>query len=71
LKDVRLEYLPPYLPDLNPIEEAFSKIKTFICRNCDIFLASTCAGIMFDMPKAMAIITAKDAAGYLMHAGYY
>jgi transposase len=27
---VRLEYLPPYSPDLNPIEEAFSKIKHFI-----------------------------------------
>jgi len=28
---VRIEYLPPYSPDLNPIEEAFSKIKVFIC----------------------------------------
>ena len=28
---VRIEYLPPYSPDLNPIEEAFSKIKAFIC----------------------------------------
>ena len=27
---VRIEYLPPYSPDLNPIEEAFSKIKHFL-----------------------------------------
>lgn len=67
---VRLEYLPPYSPDLNPIEEAFSKIKAFIHRNCDIFLASTHAGIMFDMLEAMAIITEEDANGYFTHAGY-
>lgn len=33
---VRLEFLPPYSPDLNPIEEAFSKIKQFIRRNNDL-----------------------------------
>jgi len=27
---IQIEYLPPYSPDLNPIEEAFSKIKHFI-----------------------------------------
>ncbi|KAF8799507.1 hypothetical protein BYT27DRAFT_7028157, partial [Phlegmacium glaucopus] len=63
-------FLPPYSPDLNPIEEAFSKIKAFIRRNCDIFLASLHGTIMFDMLKAMAIITAEDAHGYFIHAGY-
>lgn len=29
-QDVRLVYLPPYSPDLNPIEEAFSKIKHYL-----------------------------------------
>jgi transposase len=28
---IRIEYLLPYYPDLNPIEEAFSKIKHFLC----------------------------------------
>ena len=69
-KGVWLEFLPPYSPDLNPIEEAFSKIKAFIHRNCDLFLASLCGGIMFDMLEAMAIITAEDAKGYFIHAGY-
>ncbi|PPQ82244.1 hypothetical protein CVT24_012928 [Panaeolus cyanescens] len=27
---VRIEFLPPYSPDLNPIEEVFSKVKAFI-----------------------------------------
>ena len=28
---VRLRYLPPYSPDFNPIELAFSKLKTWLC----------------------------------------
>lgn len=30
---VKLVYLPPYSPDLNPIEEFFSKLKVYIRRN--------------------------------------
>jgi hypothetical protein len=30
---VRLEYLPPYSPDLNPIEESFHALKSWIRRN--------------------------------------
>ncbi|KAG2752542.1 hypothetical protein P692DRAFT_201707379, partial [Suillus brevipes Sb2] len=62
-------YLPPYSPDLNPIEEAFSKIKAFIRWHQDYFLASD--SIIFDMYEAMSIITASDAAGYFIHAGYF
>ena len=29
-KGARLIYLPPYSPDLNPIEQAFAKIKSFL-----------------------------------------
>jgi hypothetical protein len=28
--DIQIEFLPPYSPDLNPIEEAFLKVKAFI-----------------------------------------
>jgi transposase len=65
---VRVAYLPPYSPDLNPIEEAFSKIKAFIRRNRDLFAASP--GSFFDMQAAMDCITESDALGYFMHAGY-
>lgn len=71
IPDVRIEYLPPYLPDFNPIEEAFSKIKAFIRRNNDIFAASIGAGLIYDMKIAMEIITPWDAQGYFMHAGYF
>jgi transposase len=30
---VKLMYLPPYSPDLNPIEEFFAELKAFIKRN--------------------------------------
>lgn len=30
---VKLVYLPPYSPDLNPIEEFFSELKAYIRRN--------------------------------------
>jgi hypothetical protein len=46
---VHLVFLAPYPPDLNPIEEAFSKIKAWIRRNNDIFLAETGEDLMYDM----------------------
>jgi transposase len=35
---VVLLYLPPYSPDLNPIEEFFAELKTFIKRNWQTFV---------------------------------
>jgi hypothetical protein len=68
---VRIEFLPPYSPNFNPIEEAFSKIKAFIRRHADLFSASTGAGLIFDMKIVMEIIMPLDAEGYFMHAGYF
>jgi len=34
-RGVILEFLPPYSPDLNPIEEAFSAIKQYLRRHRD------------------------------------
>jgi transposase len=71
---VRIVYLPPYSPDFNPIEEAYSKIKAFIRRNDDIFLGDLDKdyhGLLYDMMEAMKVITADDAIGYFIHAGYF
>lgn len=46
---MKIEYLPPYSPDLNPIEEAFSKIKHFIRRHNTYYEATVGDGILFDM----------------------
>ena len=34
---VKLVYLPPYSPDLNPIEEFFAELKAFIKKNWQAF----------------------------------
>jgi transposase len=64
-------YLPAYSPDLNPIEEAFSKIKHFLRRHHDYYQATEGAGLLYDMWEVTEIITPDDAEGYLVHAGYF
>lgn len=66
---IRLEFLPPYSPNLNLIEEAFSKIKAWICRYAD--LLSHDDGIFYDLLLALEVITADDAQGYIRHSGYF
>jgi transposase len=59
-------HLPPYSPDFNPIEEAFSKLKHALrraqARTDDDLRAATWT--------AFAAITPTDAAGWFTHCGY-
>jgi len=61
----------PNSPDLNPIEEAFSKIKHFIHCHQQYYSAAEGNAIFFDMWEVLEIITPLDAAGYFFHAGYF
>lgn len=61
-----LIYLPPYSPDLNPIEEAFSKVKSLL-RKAE---ARSRERLVEAMGWALEAITAKDARGYFEHRGY-
>jgi transposase len=61
-----LRYLPPYSPDLNPIEMAFSKLKAFLKKAA----ARTVEALWTAFAKALPKITAKDAASYFAAAGY-
>jgi transposase len=61
-----LLYLPPYSPDLNPIEEAFSKIKAFI-RKAE---ARSRGALIEAMGAAILAVTARDARGFFEHCGY-
>lgn len=36
IADIKLVYLPPYLPNLNPIEESFAQLKAFIKKSKDL-----------------------------------
>ncbi|PPR04773.1 hypothetical protein CVT24_007089, partial [Panaeolus cyanescens] len=67
---VRIEFLPPYSPDLNPIEEAFSKVKAFIRRHGRL-MTHEGDGMIFELSEIMKIVTDDDAVGYFVHAGYF
>jgi transposase len=62
----QLLYLPPYSPDLSPIEEAFSKIKG-ILRNAQ---ARSREALIEAMGRALDAITPQDARGFFEHCGY-
>ena len=63
---VHLLFLPPYSPDLTPIEQAFSKIKALL-RGLG---ARTRETLLEAVRLAVAAITSEDAAGWFAHAGY-
>jgi transposase len=61
-----LLYLPPYSPDFNPIEEAFSKIKALI-RKAE---ARSREALLEAIGSAISALSAKDARGFFEHCGY-
>lgn len=65
-RGAHLWYLPPYSPDLNPIEESFSKLKAFLRsaepRTVEDHSTAIWAGLR--------TITPQDAAGWFAHSGY-
>jgi transposase len=65
-RGAHLWYLPPYSPDLNPIEEAFSKVKAFLRSAGPRTLDDHSSAIW----AALRTITPKDAAGWFTHSGY-
>ena len=62
----RLLFLPPYSPDLNPIELAWSKLKALM-RGLG---ARTVEALHAALAQVVDAITPGDAAGYFRHAGY-
>ncbi|MDQ4062443.1 MAG: IS630 family transposase [Actinomycetota bacterium] len=61
-----LVFLPSYSPDLNPIEEALSKIKGIVRK----VGARTREGLDEAIAVALSAVTPEDAAGWFGHAGY-
>src|SRR5699024_10223529 len=59
-------YLPPYSPDLNPIEMAFAKLKALLRR----FGARTREALTDAVVKAMEQFTSAECKKMLFHAGY-
>lgn len=61
-----LIYLPPYSPDLNPIEEAFSKVKQLLRK----IGPRTKEALVEAMGRALGAVSAQDIGGYFAHCGY-
>jgi transposase len=61
-----LLYLPSYSPDLNPIEEAISKIKHLLRK----VGARTKEALIEAMGRALGAVSARDARGFFAHCGY-
>ena len=66
-KGADLVLLPSYSPELNPIEEAFSKIKHLVRKEG----ARMREALVEAVGRALAAVTAEDAAGWFAHAGYW
>ena len=58
--------LPPYSPDLNPIEMAISKVKSLL-RKAERRTVETLQPMI---GTALASVTPEDALGYITHCGY-
>jgi transposase len=65
-RGAQLIYLPPYSPDLAPIEQCWSKIKTFL-RTAQ---ARTRQALEAAIQQALTTITAEDARSWFTYCGY-
>ena len=63
-----LRFLPPYSPELNPIENVFSKVKSFLKANDNVYLCTRSPTLLVTM--AFCTITQNDCINYVKHSGY-
>ena len=62
----KLFYLPPYSPDFNPIENAFSKLKALLRKAAE----RTMEGLWNVIGEALPAFTPKECANFFAAAGY-
>jgi len=62
----KLFFLPPYSPDLNPIEQVFSKLKTLLRKSDERTVQATWKRI----GRLLDCFAPNECANYLRNAGY-
>jgi transposase len=62
----QLRYLPPYSPDLNPIEQAFSKLKAHLRKHAERSIETLWARI----GDLIQTFTPNECQNFFQHAGY-
>jgi transposase len=65
-RGARLIFLPPYSPDLNPIELAFAKFKTLLRKAAE----RSRDALWHRIAKILEDFTPEECANYLAHDGY-
>jgi transposase len=65
-RGARLEFLPPYSPDLNPIEKCWAKIKSVLRQ----LKARTFDELVEALAVAFESITPEDLRAWFVHCGY-
>ena len=64
----RLMFLPPYSPDLMPLEEVFAQVKSFLKSNESINISTSTPELFLKL--AFSTVSKDDCQGYIRHAGY-
>lgn len=64
----RLLFLPPYSPDLNPLEEVFAQVKKIMKQNHSLFQVTSIPRILLWL--AFSSVTKEDCENYIAHSGY-
>ena len=62
----KLIFLPPYSPDLNPIEQVFAKLKTLLRKTN----ARTVKAVTEAIAKLLDEYTVEECVNYLVNSGY-
>jgi transposase len=62
-----LIYIPPYSPDLNPIEMLFSKIKSILRKKA----LRTVEALWNELGEIATCVSPTECRNYLRHAGYF
>jgi transposase len=65
-RGAQLLYLPPYSPDLNPIEPAFAKLKALLRTAAE----RTVDALWNRLENVLDAFTANDCRNFFRHAGY-
>ena len=65
-RGAELRYLPPYSPDLNPIEQAFAKLKALLRKAAE----RTIDGLWNAIGKLLDLVPPAECANYLANSGY-
>ena len=64
----RLHFLPPYNPDLMPLEEVFAKVKRCLTEHDTLYKVTSSPETLVKI--AFSTVTCQDCTNYIKHAGY-